>query len=118
MAAVSRDDPDAVCALFADDAEVEDPVGSGRIFSGKENLQTFYKRVTGRRIRMSPNGPICGSEANAAVAPILVKIGETTLNAISVAIFDDSGLMKEYRAYWGPGDFEGIDPRVARPVLT
>jgi steroid Delta-isomerase len=116
MAAIIRNNADEICALFSDDAELEDPVGSGRYVRGKRDVRAFFERVVGRRLRMIPNGRISGSKGNAAVAPIRVEVAGSTVNAIIVATFDDEGRITRYQAYWGPGDIEGPDPTDGQPV--
>jgi steroid Delta-isomerase len=114
--AVSRKDPEAVLALYSIDAELEDPVGSGRCLRGKESLRPFYERVCRRNLRMTINGHISGAKSNVAAAPIRVEVGPTKMSAISVAWFNDEGLITRYHAFWGPGDIEGPDPTEGQPV--
>jgi len=116
MDGISRWSADDVCALFADDAVLEDPVGSGRIVEGKQDVRAFFERVVSRKLRMMPNGRSSASKGNCVAQPIRVEVSGSAVNAISVATFNDEGLIVSYRAYWGPGDIEGPDPTAGQPV--
>jgi len=101
---VCREDLDAIRALFAENAEVEDPVGEQHQRFGKAAIRTFYESVVARHVRVKVTGPICGSKGNAAVMPIHVEVLGTHIDCISVARFNDQGLIEKYMAHWGPGD--------------
>ena len=115
-AAISARDPDAVLRLFAEDAFLEDPIGSGRTLRGTEALRDFFTRACRRDIKMRIDGHIAGSKGNAACAPIRVDVDGSVIHDISVARFDDRGLIIRYEAHWGPGDIEGPDPSSALPA--
>lgn len=114
--AVTARDVEAVLRLFAKDATLEDPVGSGRRFVGTEELREFYTDVTARGLTLRIDGHISCAKANVACAPIRVDAESSVTHAISVAQFDDEGLMTRYDAHWGPGDIDRIAPGGEHPV--
>lgn len=109
-------DPEAILKLFAPGASLEDPVGSGRFVSGIDALRPYFIRACGRDIKMRIDGHISCSKGDAACAPIRVDVDGSVIHAISVARFDQEGLIIRYEAYWGPGDLEGPDPSIGRPI--
>jgi steroid delta-isomerase len=114
--AITARDPERVLALFATNAVLEDPVGSGRIVTGIDALRPYFTRACGRDIAMRIAGHISCSKGNAACAPIRVDVDGSVIHDISVARFDDDGLIIRYDAFWGPGDIEGPDPSSGRPI--
>ncbi|MEO8697665.1 MAG: nuclear transport factor 2 family protein [Acidimicrobiales bacterium] len=98
-------DADAVAALFAADATVEDPLGVRR-YSGRDEIKAFYK---GAIERASPEvrliGPVRTSYVNEAAAPLQSRsnYGGTPkeIDIIDVFTFDDDGLIVSMKAYWG-----------------
>lgn len=102
IAAMSAGDLDAIVALFAPDANLEDPVGSERL-EGHEAIRAFYARATKLKIELHPTGPIriAGDEV---AFPFQVR-GETPakmeIDVIDVFRFNADGLIQEMRAYWG-----------------
>jgi steroid Delta-isomerase len=107
--AISRGNLEAICALFADDAEIEDPIGGLR-FSGSHEVRKFYTAVVASKAFLNITGPVVGSKSNAAAIPMRGGNGGREVNVISLAFFTEDGLIKKYQALWGPGDFEGGDP--------
>lgn len=103
--AVCRDDVDAVCALFAPDSIVEDPIGIP-VREGAEAIRAFYAHVAERQVRLRILGPVTGSKGNAAAMPLRIEVLGAVLNCISVARFDGQGLISHYMAHWGPGDYD------------
>ena len=101
--AVNRKDVDAIVALFAADGAVEDPYGGTRHnIQGKDEIRDFYTFVVAKlRIELLM---VTGSGGNAAAMAIRGHAGGDTVDNISVAQFDEAGLIKKYTTYWGPGD--------------
>lgn len=108
--AITAHDPEAVLALYAEDAVLEDPIGSGSVVAGRDALREFYTRVCNRDIKLSVDGHISCSKGNVACAPVRVDVESSSIHAISVVHFNDQGLIVRYDAHWGPGDIEGADP--------
>lgn len=105
----NRADPAAVAALYADDATVEDPVGS-KLKTGKAEITQFYEfsMKTGAKLRLA--APIRGSHGNSAAMAFDVELnmpdGAAVIRVIDVMTFNDAGQFTSMRAFWGPGDME------------
>ena len=90
--------------LFADDASIEDPVGTP-LREGKEVLRAFYAEacqgVAKAELTGSPR--LAGNEV---AFPFTVTAGtpeqEITINIIDVFRFNDAGKVATMRAFWGP----------------
>lgn len=111
--AFNRVDPDGIVALYADDATVEDPVGSP-VKSGRKAIADFYAFAikSGAKLRLA--APIRGSHGNSAAMAFNVELnmpqGDKTARAvirvIDVMTFDEEGKFSSMRAFWGPSDME------------
>ncbi len=101
--AYNRDDRDAFCALFADDAVVEDPVGTPP-HAGRTAIAGFWDTVHGLAdgLRLTADRRIvCGGEA-AMVLTIEATMGgrRTRIHAVDTFRVRPDGLITEVRAYW------------------
>ena len=111
--AFNRSDADAIVALYADDATVEDPVGTP-VKSGRKAIAEFYAYAikSGARLRLA--APIRGSHGNSAAMAFDVELnmpqGDKTARAvirvIDVMTFDKEGKFSSMRAFWGASDME------------
>jgi steroid Delta-isomerase len=101
--AFNRGDPQAVAALYAADATIEDPVGSP-VKRGREAIAAFYAHSIGTGAKLSLDAPIRGSHGNAAAMAFTARIGPITVRVIDVMTFDEAGRFTSMRAYFGPGD--------------
>lgn len=105
--AFNAGDPDAVVALYAENATVEDPVGSEPI-RGRQAIADFYARSTAYGATLHRDEPIRASHGNAAAMAFFVDIdlgqGPVTIRVIDVMTFDEAGKFSTMKAYWGPGD--------------
>lgn len=106
VAAFDAGDADRAAAIFADDAVVEDPIGSPpRI--GKAAIRQFYAEsmATGAKLHLA--GPIRVATAHAAFA-MQVRLHwdgkDMAIDVIDTFAFDDEGKVKEMKAYFGPGN--------------
>lgn len=98
--AFDNTDIDIIKALFAEDARVEDPVGSDA-HAGIEAVCAFYQAAFGMGARLVLTGnPRCAG--NAVAFPFQVQIPGTTIEVIDVFEFDDRGRVRSMKAYWGP----------------
>jgi steroid delta-isomerase len=98
---VSKGDVDAIVALYADDATIEDPIGS-ELKRGRDAVREFYAASAGT-IAMRCTGPVRVA-GNEAATPMVVLIGpegqQQALDIISIMRFDDDGRIASMRAYW------------------
>jgi steroid Delta-isomerase len=94
-------DADAVTALYADDASIEDPIGAP-LQRGLEAIRTWYRASAGK-VRLELTGPIRVAGGEAAF-PILGTIGSADdpsyLDIIDVMRFDAAGRITSLRAFW------------------
>jgi steroid delta-isomerase len=105
-------DAEAICALYAQDATVEDPVGT-LAHVGAEAIRRFYfglMEAGGARLELQP--PVRTSEMTAAFAfsSFLMRDGvPMRIDVIDIFEFDARGKVKSMRAHCGPGDrHEGV----------
>lgn len=105
----NQDDLEGVVGLYADDATVEDPVGTP-VKSGKAAIRDFYKFAMTTGARLSLVAPIRGSHGNSAAMPFDVTLNyqgsRMVIRVIDVMTFDAAGKFTSMRAYWGPGDMQ------------
>lgn len=104
---INAGDRDGVVALFADDAVIEDPLGSPPKTGGQ--IAEWFADTVAFGTRITPVAPIRGSHANAAAlvfevtftppggAPLLIR-------SLDVCTFDAAGRITSLKAYWGPDD--------------
>ena len=105
--------PDAIVALYAEDATVEDPVGSP-VKSGRKAIAEFYAFAIKSGAKLKLAAPIRGSHGNSAAMAFDVELnmpqGDKTARAvirvIDVMTFNDEGKFSSMRAFWGPSDME------------
>jgi steroid delta-isomerase len=99
---LTEGDVDGLVALYAEDAMVEDPIGSP-LHRGIDGIRAFYQGAAGK-VTMSRSGPV-RMAANEAATPLVVKVGpegpdQTALDIISTMVFDEAGRITSMRAYW------------------
>ena len=94
---------EAVVALYAEDATVEDPVGSP-LKRGKTEIRAFYTHSIATGAKLALDAPIRGSHANAAAMAFSAHIGPVTVRVIDIMTFDEAGKFTSMKAYFGPGD--------------
>lgn len=98
--AFAQADVGIIRSLFADNATVEDPVGSD-IHRGIEAICTFYESALGAGAKLVLTGtPRCAG--NAVAFPFQVQLPNMRLDVIDVFEFDDAGKIASMKAYWGP----------------
>jgi len=102
--AFNANDLDALTALFAEDATVEDPVGSPPNV-GKAAVRAFYEGALKNGAKLSLSCPIRGSHGNGAAMAFDVKVGPMTVRVIDVMAFNEAGKITSMKAYFGPSDF-------------
>lgn len=103
----NADDLEGVVGLYAEDATVEDPVGTP-LKSGKAAIRDFYKYAMTTGARLSLAAPIRASHGNAAAMAFDVKLNyqgsNMVIRVIDVMTFDAKGKFTSMKAYWGPSD--------------
>ena len=105
---VSKGDVDAIVELYADDATIEDPIGSP-LHRGRDAIRAFYAAAAGN-VTMKRTGPVhvAGREAATPLVVLLGKAGDRkALDIISVMSFRDDGKIASMRAYWS---FDAMRP--------
>jgi steroid delta-isomerase len=99
-------DADAIMALFADNAVIEDPVGSP--LKSRAEFEEFIRDGVRFGARLSLAAPIRGSHGNHAAMAFVVTFVQDgvryTTNSMDVMTFDDAGKITRMNGYWGPGD--------------
>jgi steroid Delta-isomerase len=98
-----------VVALFADNASIEDPVGTP-LKEGKSEIETFYTYATAVGARLELMAPPRGSRGNSASISFRVHITgrdgrPAYIDVTDVMDFDAAGKILRMRAYWGPDDY-------------
>lgn len=108
--AFANDDPEAVVALFADDATVEDPVGSPP-HRGRDAIRAFYTASMATGAKLKLEGPVrtTADHAAFAFAVTLNYGGEKRVDVIDTFRFDEAGKVIEMRAYFGPANMHGFE---------
>lgn len=106
--AINAGDTDAVVALYADHATIEDPVGAPPI-QGREAITAFYGKVVPWGLKLRLVAPVRGSHGNAAAMAFEVDApaengGRNIIRVIDVMTFDAEGKFTSMRAFWAPDD--------------
>ncbi|GAB3103884.1 SnoaL-like domain-containing protein [Aestuariicella hydrocarbonica] len=102
MRCLSEGDLEGIMALYADDATVEDPVGSG-VLAGKAAIREFYGHTVAMDITAERTGAVrCA--ANEMVFPFLVHARTAdmaiTYEIIDHFVVDGEGRVVSMRAFW------------------
>lgn len=104
--AFDKQDPAMAAALFADDAVVEDPIGSPPKV-GQAAILEFYTQSMATGARLHLTGPIRVAAAHAAFA-MQVRLNwdgkDMAIDVIDTFAFDDAGKVTLMQAYFGPGN--------------
>ena len=100
---VSQGRPDDIAALYAEDATVEDPVGSD-VHIGRQAIRGFYTTVEG--VESTTEIVTLRALGNEAAFFWRLMIGGMTIEIISVMTFDDDGKIASMKAYWGPDNIK------------
>lgn len=106
----AKADPEAIVALFAEDATVEDPVGTPPKV-GHQAIREFYTFSVSTGAKLHLQGPIrLGGDYAAFAFQVRLKMGEAdaTVDVIDVFRFDAAGKIARMEAYFGPTNFKGM----------
>lgn len=100
-------DAAAIADLYADDATVEDPVGSP-VKHGKAEIAAFYKMAVATGARLELAAPIRASHGDSAAMAFNVRLnmpeGKAHIQVIDVMTFTEDGKFASMRAFWGKSD--------------
>ena len=100
---VSKGQADDIAALYADDATVEDPVGTD-VHIGRPAIRGFYSSV--ENVKAQTDVVTLRALGNEAAFhwTLTLDMGENTMSIdiISTMTFNDDGQIASMKAYWGP----------------
>ena len=102
---VASGSADQVAALYAEDATLEDPVGS-EVKAGRDAIRAFYAQFeTMPKTTELFTIRACGGQA-AFHFQIVTDTGDmkATMAPLEVMVFDDDGQITSMRAWWSDGD--------------
>ena len=103
-------DPHAVVGLFADDATVEDPIGTP-LKKGKDELLAFYESAMINKVVIERTGAIRINNKEAAF-PFQAKVNmpgaRLEIDVIDTMKFNDDGQIIQMRAFFGETNFQTI----------
>ena len=105
IAALEACDLDAVMALYADNATVEDPVGGGTIHEGAAAIREFYSTVVAMKIDGEVlDARVCGNDLlfNFEITTHFDAENSATINVWDLMTHDEQGKVVSMRAYWTP----------------
>ncbi|MCB1292928.1 MAG: nuclear transport factor 2 family protein [Mycobacterium sp.] len=96
---------DQITALYADDATLEDPVGS-EVRRGAAAIREFYATVEPleTETRLVELRVVAGTAAFHFVIVTRPEGMTVTVSPIEVMTFDDEGRITSMKAYWGDAD--------------
>jgi steroid delta-isomerase len=98
--AFDKADINIIQTMFAEDATVEDPVGTP-VRKGLSAITEFYQGAFGAGAKLTLNGkPRCAG--NSVAFSFDVLIGDMKISPIDVFVLNESGKVVSMKAYWGP----------------
>jgi steroid delta-isomerase len=109
--AFDKGDPDMVAALYAENATVEDPIGTPLV-CGREAIREFYRVAMRAGVKLKLEGPVRGGGSYAAF-PFVVVFSDSAQKKIEVIDtfgFNAECQIVEMRAFWGPANMHGFRP--------
>lgn len=107
--AFDKGDAALAASIFADDAVIDDPIGSPPKV-GKAAILQFYTESMATGAKLVLQGPVRVATAHAAFA-MQVRLNwggkDMAIDVIDTFAFDDAGKVKQMQAYFGPGNMHG-----------
>ena len=96
---------DDVTALYAEDATIEDPIGS-ELRRGSAAIREFYAAFVDAEKQTGLKSLRVGGNEAAFLWRLTIKAGDggTAIEPISVMAFDDDAKIRSMRAFWSPAD--------------
>lgn len=110
VSAFDAGSPERVAALFAPDANVEDPIGSPA-HNGHDAILGFYTASMQTGAKLKLDGPVRIAGPYAAFAfSVLLNLGgkDMHVDVIDTFKFNDDNKVIEMRAYFGPTNMHGF----------
>jgi len=99
---VTRGDFEAVALLYAEDATVEDPVGSAP-HRGRAAIREFYRASAGMvHLELEGRVRVAGREAAGAMIARPTGAADVMIETTDVMTFNDAGQITSMRAFWSP----------------
>jgi steroid delta-isomerase len=94
-----------IAALYAEDAVLEDPVGSEPL-RGREAIQAFYATLEAMKVSTELTSiRTCGGEAAFQFhIETDTGAGVAVLDPMENMVFDEDGLIRQMRAWWSDAD--------------
>ena len=109
VAAFEAGSADQVAKLYAEDATVEDPIGSP-IHKGRDAIRAFYAQSMKTGAKLTLDGPV-RIAGDYAVFPFSVHLAfdgkQMRIDVIDTFKFNADGKVVEMRAFWGPTNMTG-----------
>ena len=100
MQAFAKNDLNLIEEIYAEDATVEDPVGS-EVHCGIAAIVEFYRRGMAAGAKLEITGPPrCAG--NAVAFPFCCNASGMRIQVIDVFEFNSEGKVVSMKAYWGP----------------
>jgi steroid delta-isomerase len=96
---------EGIVGLFAEDATVEDPVGSDA-HKGLDAIRAFYANSIGMGAKLERQGATRITSEYAAFAFHAIVPGMGHVEVIDTFRFNEAGKVIEMRAFFGPGNFK------------
>ena len=108
--AFDKGDPEMAASLYANDATIEDPIGTP-IKEGIGAIREFYQEsmVTGAKLALQP--PIrVGADYAAFAFQVQLNMGgnDMSVDVIDTFRFNNAGKVIEMKAFWGPTNMKGM----------
>jgi steroid delta-isomerase len=92
-------DVESVVELYAEDAILEDPIGTAPI-RGRAAIREFYSGAVAGNVTLEATGNPRVAAGQAAF-PMRARLGDAhTIEIIDVMVFDDDGRISSMRAFW------------------
>lgn len=110
VAGFEAGDADAIATLYAENATVEDPIGTP-LHKGREAIRAFYQMSIGTGAKLKLEGPIRVIQDYAAF-PFSVNlkwdVGGKRIDVIDTFRFNEAGEIIEMRAFWGDANMHDV----------
>jgi steroid Delta-isomerase len=106
---VANGSADDVSALYAEDATIEDPIGS-ELRRGRAAIHDFYAAFENADKHTELISLRVGANEAAFLWRLTIKAGDggTAIEPISVMTFDDDAKITSMRAFWSPADVKPL----------